>query len=565
MKKRFHFLTQRVLPLVYDDSLSYYEILCKMQNELIELGRILDEDLIDFIREVIPELVADATYDDETGTLEFSFVEDPSEETISNDPIKRISVNGISRPVMDELARLWFGESWLYNKNICMYGDSTLVVPENYAAKIESSGICNSVTVRAVSGQDLTNNGWPAIRDATDLDQYDYVFVCYGINDWSFVPKYQWAAAVRQTAQRILNAGSQPVFVFPWKVYINTFQSAGFINDRGCDMPSFVDAAIDECEQLNIKYINLCQLSGVNESNYATWLTRSNNGYYLHESDKLGDFAARAVLNGNFNTGKCYGERFHEEFKLLLPTNWGYLSYDDTKTLIGSSPLPFRRGKATTITHVRLCEFYPVGCGDYARVTGYCKMPNDTDYVDFSFIDLYNQQAGTQSICRVRSGSDFSFVIHPSYQGNAWKLCAQASSGANGLIMDLSISGSNGMPRLSSDTPSEPCIKATFTEDITVTKGGYIDSSGEGSIKMLPWACVLNTNVPANTTLTVGQIPFYPEHPVYGAALNGEKLFVYRITTTGEIQLYAPPVNLAATTYIFFSEVDLTPTQFLYS
>jgi len=41
MIKPLHFWCQKVLPLVYDDSLSYYEVLCKLKekiNEIIEVS-----------------------------------------------------------------------------------------------------------------------------------------------------------------------------------------------------------------------------------------------------------------------------------------------------------------------------------------------------------------------------------------------------------------------------------------------------------------------------------------------------------------------------------------------
>lgn len=46
--KTFRFWCQKVLPLVYDDSLSYYEILCKVVkyiNELIEQDKLFGEEL----------------------------------------------------------------------------------------------------------------------------------------------------------------------------------------------------------------------------------------------------------------------------------------------------------------------------------------------------------------------------------------------------------------------------------------------------------------------------------------------------------------------------------------
>lgn len=46
--KNFRFWCQKVLPLVYDDSLSYYEVLCKVVkyiNELIEQDKIFFDEL----------------------------------------------------------------------------------------------------------------------------------------------------------------------------------------------------------------------------------------------------------------------------------------------------------------------------------------------------------------------------------------------------------------------------------------------------------------------------------------------------------------------------------------
>ena len=45
---KFRFWCQKVLPLVYDDSLSYYELLCKVidyQNKMIEGENVLIEDV----------------------------------------------------------------------------------------------------------------------------------------------------------------------------------------------------------------------------------------------------------------------------------------------------------------------------------------------------------------------------------------------------------------------------------------------------------------------------------------------------------------------------------------
>ena len=46
--REFGFWCQKVLPLVYDESLSYYEVLCKVRdklNELIKQDEVFDEAL----------------------------------------------------------------------------------------------------------------------------------------------------------------------------------------------------------------------------------------------------------------------------------------------------------------------------------------------------------------------------------------------------------------------------------------------------------------------------------------------------------------------------------------
>lgn len=48
MLKHFHFWCQKVLPLVYDDSLSYYEVLCKVVkyiNALIDQDKIFADEI----------------------------------------------------------------------------------------------------------------------------------------------------------------------------------------------------------------------------------------------------------------------------------------------------------------------------------------------------------------------------------------------------------------------------------------------------------------------------------------------------------------------------------------
>lgn len=53
--KEFRFWCQKVLPLVYDDSLSYYEVLCKVVNYINELIK-SDNQIIQNVSELQEEL-----------------------------------------------------------------------------------------------------------------------------------------------------------------------------------------------------------------------------------------------------------------------------------------------------------------------------------------------------------------------------------------------------------------------------------------------------------------------------------------------------------------------------
>ena len=62
--KRFKFWCQMVIPLVYDDSLSYYEVLCKVVDYLNNLASNQNE-MSDYLKQL------DAEFDDVKEELNF--------------------------------------------------------------------------------------------------------------------------------------------------------------------------------------------------------------------------------------------------------------------------------------------------------------------------------------------------------------------------------------------------------------------------------------------------------------------------------------------------------------
>ena len=64
-----HYWSTKVLPLVYDDSLSYYEVLAKVTEKLNDVIEIVNDKLDDYIREQLDNLFINAIYDASTETL----------------------------------------------------------------------------------------------------------------------------------------------------------------------------------------------------------------------------------------------------------------------------------------------------------------------------------------------------------------------------------------------------------------------------------------------------------------------------------------------------------------
>ena len=73
--KPFRFWSQKILPLVYDDSLSYYEVLCKLTTKINEMIEFINEGISNevkkYVRDIINKLIILYTYDSDNTRLIF--------------------------------------------------------------------------------------------------------------------------------------------------------------------------------------------------------------------------------------------------------------------------------------------------------------------------------------------------------------------------------------------------------------------------------------------------------------------------------------------------------------
>ena len=60
---------QSILPVVYDDSLSYYEVLCKVVAKINEVIGFVNDHIKEYIEEALNKLIADLFYDAENEAI----------------------------------------------------------------------------------------------------------------------------------------------------------------------------------------------------------------------------------------------------------------------------------------------------------------------------------------------------------------------------------------------------------------------------------------------------------------------------------------------------------------
>ena len=67
--EKLKYWAHKILPLVYDDSLSYYEVLAKVCAKINEVIDFVQLNITTEMRELLNQAFIDATYDESTETI----------------------------------------------------------------------------------------------------------------------------------------------------------------------------------------------------------------------------------------------------------------------------------------------------------------------------------------------------------------------------------------------------------------------------------------------------------------------------------------------------------------
>lgn len=372
-------------------------------------------------------------------------------------------------------------QTWLFNKKICVYGDSTAAEPECWPAKLKNIyGI--DITNRAISGYALTNQGLNYLLEATDLATFDYVFLNFGINDWQgsapikpgskndAVNNQYWVEALKNAINFIFSQNSIPVVNIPYYI-INTTLTNN-CNIIGCEPEAYWRAAVEVCEQLHVRYINFYTLSGCNNDNYTRFLIGPTN--YIHGNNYLYSILTVLILNGSFNARMPENKNYKNAVEYV-----GYpgINFNDVNKYIE---------RYNTINPINVCNVCTLFEGSYTL-----HIFNNSKNVRVSGF-LYNAQNVTflkiNDINITRLGY-FEFTLSLDIRGS---LTFQTDSNLSIYDLKIECDCSNNIFRSQIKTASTVASTSGFRaiagdNRLTLTEGSAIFNNATGECIGLPF------------------------------------------------------------------------------
>lgn len=252
-----------------------------------------------------------------------------AETAITNINTDISEINTDISEINTTIEKMQNNNSWLSGKKVVWYGDSWGTTVANPVSAFLSDYSDVEITNRCIGGTTLsriniegytTNSGYQLIMAANDLDEFDYIFIMYGVNDWQLsIPlktknpsEYEFLYCAETIIHHLQSTfpTCKPVFILQSYCY-KAFASGGYdgINYAGVNQPGYINNIIDLCEEFNVSYINLFDLAGVNRTNY-TDLMRFDDPVYVHPKVELSHIIANIIYHGNLNTGKVYGNNW---------------------------------------------------------------------------------------------------------------------------------------------------------------------------------------------------------------------------------------------------------------
>lgn len=207
--------------------------------------------------------------------------------------------------IIADYSVLFDGRNYLNGKKVVVYGDSTVAPSGGFSYMDIVAQVCNcEVTNRAVPGTTMAigpNNGVGLVTAATDLGDFDYIFLCYGTNEWqgNLSPQY-----LRSSVNDLLNAvysnsdNIEIVFVNPYYSYKVFGTNPANVNNAGMTLEECNSIIQKELDANDVRFIDFYHRSGCSKNNYTKLLANDSGGTYVHPTDLFKRELAAVVAEG---------------------------------------------------------------------------------------------------------------------------------------------------------------------------------------------------------------------------------------------------------------------------
>ena len=288
--KDFEFWCQKVLPLVYDESLSYYELLSKTLDYL----RIINNN-VNFLNENFTSLESFVQ----------NYFNNLDVQTEVNNKIDEMKNNGELAALIDnELFEKYKTRSPFANRKVVCYGDSTITVNNNYIDQLKNMSGAEVVVNRGVAGSCMAhynNNGVDLIKASTDLDTFDIITLSYGTNEWQTeLSLDESVTSLFKIIQTIVSKAPniEIVLILPFYSYHN-FSNGVNINSLGLRLEDYVNILkfYSNLNTVKISCIDFYHDSPCGYSNYKKLLLNDSGGIYVHPTPEFSTQLCSIVTN----------------------------------------------------------------------------------------------------------------------------------------------------------------------------------------------------------------------------------------------------------------------------
>ena len=298
MINKIRYYCQKILPLVYDDSLSYYEVLCKVTNklnEVIESNNNLATEWEDFKNNFNTNL--------------FNTVNKILTEWFNDGSIEGLVKANLIENQFAGKTVAFIGDSTVYGDDTTG-GQTSVTLPSAFQSMTNCKSLnygSNGMTVTGKTGNTLYTK-----LESLNLNNADYIVVLCGYNDWntaqpiseiSGVTNYgNFKNSLYYNLKTIINNAKSSAKIYMCTMLPSGQSVQGIPNKFNVLCESYVNAVCDTCYKLNIPVINLFKSVNINLGNWNELLIDMT-----HPTSETYKMIAEAMIYA-MGSGECWNK-----------------------------------------------------------------------------------------------------------------------------------------------------------------------------------------------------------------------------------------------------------------